>query len=118
MKPQIHTFDDDADDQLSAMGLSRQLFRDRHHRLAILLVTPFHPSNGAGLKLYLEAVKSIREELIPRNSDWIMDESGLALTCNEKLGIAIAVRSGDANVGDPKRNPSFKYPESDTMIRP
>jgi hypothetical protein len=111
----IHFFEDDADSVLETMGLSGEVLTEvcRHGLAAFLTATPYHPSNAAGLLLYLELVQSLRQELVPMG--WEVDEGGLALTFNEPLGIAIAVRSGDAYTGDPAKSPWFKYPESPTM---
>jgi hypothetical protein len=111
----IHSFDDAAESVLEAMGLSGELLAEvcRRGLAQYLTATPFHPSNAPGLLLYLELVQSLRQALVPRG--WDRDDDGLALTFHDGLGIAIAVRSGDAHAGDPKRTPSFRYPESTTM---
>jgi hypothetical protein len=111
----IHSFEDDALPLLEAMGLSREIMAEvcRRGLAQYLTATPYHPSNAAGLLLYLELVQSLRQELVPVG--WETDDVSLALTLNEELGIAIAVRSGDVHTGEPKRIPSFKYPESTTM---
>ncbi len=115
MSTAIHSLEDDAESVLKAMGLSGEILAEVCGRglAEFLTATPYHPSNAAGLLLYLELVQSLRQKLVP--TGWEVDEGGLALTFNETLGIAIAVRSGDAYTGDPKRTPSFKYPESTTM---
>lgn len=115
MSTAVHSFEGDAESILEAMGLSGELLAEVCHRglAEYLTATPFHPSNAAGLLLYLELLQSLRQELVP--GGWEIDESGLALTLNEQLSMAIAVRSGDAYTGDPTRTPWFKYPESTTM---
>lgn len=116
MSSAIHSFEDDALPLLEAMGLSREVIVEvcRRGLGQYLTATSYHPSNAAGLLLYLELVRSLREMLVPIG--WETDDVGLALTFSEELGLAIAVRSGDAQTGDPKRIPSFKYPESRTMF--
>jgi hypothetical protein len=111
----IHSFEGDAESVLQAMGLSGEILEEvcRRGLAEFLTATPYHPSNAAGLLLYLELVQSLRQKLVP--TGWELDEGGLALTFNETLGIAIAVRSGDAYTGDSTRTPSFKYPESTIM---
>jgi hypothetical protein len=116
----IHTFENEADEVeelLRSMGLSGEALTDvcRQGLAEYLTATPFHPRNAAGSLMYLELVKALREKLVP--AGWAIDEDGLALTFNEKLGIAIAVRSGDTHAGDSKKNPSFKYPESVRMLQ-
>lgn len=115
MSTAIHSFDEDADSVLEAMGLGGEMLEEvcRRGLAQFLTATPHHPSNAAGLFLYLELVQTLRQKLIP--TGWELDEGGLALTFNKTLGIAIAVRSGDAHSGDPTKTPSFKYPESTTM---
>lgn len=115
MSTAIHSFEDDAVSVLEALGLSGEILAEACRRglAQFLTATPYHPSNAAGLLLYLELVQSLRQRLVP--TGWDLDEGGLALTFNETLGIAIAVRSGDVYTGDPTRTPSFKYPESPTM---
>jgi hypothetical protein len=112
----IHSLENDAEDVLQSMGLSGEMMAGicRQGLAHYLTATPFHPLNAPGLLMYLELVKAVREALV--STGWGLDEDGLALTFNEKRGIAIAVRSGDTAAGDPKKNPSFKYPESATMF--
>jgi hypothetical protein len=112
----IHSLEDNAVTVLEeALGLSADDLEDvcRRGLAEFLTATPYHPSNAAGLLLYLELVQSLRQKLCPEG--WEVDDGGLALTFNESLGIAIAIRSGDAYTGDPTRSPWFKYPESPTM---
>lgn len=115
MSTAIHSFENDALPLLEAMGLNREIMAEvcRRGLTQYLTATPYHPSNAAGMLLYVELVRSLREILVP--TGWEIDDVGLALTFNEAQGIAIAVRSGNAYTGDPKRIPSFKYRESATM---
>jgi len=109
MSSAIHSFDDDAQPTLEAMGLTRDMLEEvcRHGLAAYLTVTPHHPSNAAGSLMYFEMVRSLRDLGVLRG--WECVEEGLALTVNEELGIAIVVSPGDIHVGNPLKSPSFKY---------
>lgn len=114
----IHSFESDESDAesvLEAMGLNGNLLRNvcQNGLAAFLTATPYHPPNAPGSFLYHELVQSLRQALVPLG--WEIDQSGLALTFNESLRIAIAVRSGNLYTGNPARTPWFRYPESTTM---
>lgn len=112
----VATFASGDDDRalLETMGLNEEILREvlRRGLAQFNLATDDHPTNGAGLLLYLGLVQSLRELLRP--AGWERNNAELALTVNEPLQIAIAVRSGDANTGISRRTPSFKYAEGAT----
>jgi hypothetical protein len=98
------------------MGLTKATLEEvcRRGLAEYLLATPYHPSNAAGTFLYHEAVRAMRELLVP--TGWEFAEESLAFTFNSDLAIALAVSSGSVYAGDPTQNPSFKYPKGPTTL--
>jgi hypothetical protein len=111
MTRSIHSFEDDAESILNSMGLRREILSEVCQRglAQYLTATVHHPQNAAGSFFYHEAVRSLRDLLI--SSGWEHVSDGLELTFNSDRKIAIAVSSGNVNVGDRLRRPAFKYPK-------
>lgn len=112
----IHSFEDDAESVLEAMGLTRAALEEicRRGLAHYLTATPYHATNAAGTYLYHAAVHAMRELLVP--TGWEFAEESLAFTFNSDRAIALAVSSGNIHAGDPTQIPSFKYPKGPTTL--
>lgn len=106
---QVFSESDEIDARLEQMCLSRGALRESVNQahLQRVRLTPNHPSIFPGLEMWGWMVGALRERLRP--SGWYSHEkANYPLTVHADLGLAIAIASGDANVGVPTAAPSNK----------
>jgi hypothetical protein len=104
--------------RLRALGLTLEILHGSLQAglAAAALCTANHPSNFPGLSLWGEAVRWLREMLIPLG--WRRDDSfNLPTVVRGDDEMAIAVVRGDVATGNPKGNPSTQYARGTVMIR-
>lgn len=107
----------DVDARLVELGLTQQELRDALEAglAAAALATANHPPNFGGTSLWAEAVRGLRETLIPKG--WHRDNSYNFPTVVRGDGkIAIAVAAGDPGTGDKDMHPSTSYKRGPIMI--
>jgi len=111
MPTAIHSFEDDAESMLEAIGLNGETLSEicRRGLAQYLTATPHHPSNAPGTFMYMKLVRSMRDVLVP--TAWESAEESLSFTFNNDLSVALAVSSGNIHAGNATKNPSFKYPK-------
>lgn len=93
--------------RLERLDLSREALREAVNQahLQRVRLTPNHPSIFAGLEMWGWLVGALRDQL--RTLGWFAHEkANYPLTVHSTLNLAIAVASGDANVGNPLGVPS------------
>ncbi|MFO2234306.1 hypothetical protein QOU29_16540 [Pseudomonas aeruginosa] len=93
--------------RLEQLYLAREALREAVNQahLQRVRLTPNHPSVFAGLEMWGWLVGALREQL--RALGWFAHEkSNYPLTIHSTLNLAIAVASGDSNVGNPLGLPS------------
>ncbi|MDI3325595.1 hypothetical protein QKW35_14545 [Pontibacterium granulatum] len=97
-----------ADEALEALGLDREVLEQSVWRGQAKRneATPHHPANAGGQFAYLEAVRSVRDGLKPR--EWkAKNEKNLELTISPDGKTAIVVSGGDKHTGT-LQNPSSR----------
>jgi len=103
--------------RLQELGLTEKVLIDGLEAglAAKALCTSNHPPNFGGTSFWAEAVRWLRENLIPKG--WRRDNSFNFPTIVRHDGkIAIAVAAGDEGTGLPKGNPSTRYERGPVMV--
>lgn len=93
--------------RLEQLNVSRETLREAVNQahLQRVRLTPNHPSIFPGLEMWGWMVGSLRNQL--RSFGWLGHErANYPLTVHPELNLAIAVASGDANVGNPFGTPA------------
>jgi len=106
------------DARLREMGLSATVLLSALNAgiASLALASPNHPPNFGGTSLWAEAVRVLRELLIPKG--WRKDNSyNFPTVVSPDRKIAVAVASGDEGTGIRKGNPSTHYPRGTVMQR-
>ncbi|WP_432472347.1 hypothetical protein [Amphritea sp. HPY] len=94
---------------LQSLGVSPLVLRNAVEQgaMAFKRSTKLHPITHAGVTAYGEAVRTLREQLIPEG--WKpKTQYGLALTYNRDLNVSIIVTSGDKDTGRADGYPTTK----------
>jgi hypothetical protein len=105
--------------RLRELGLSREYLLDSlsDGLASAALCSVLHPTNFAGLTLWAEAIRSLRDRLITKEG-WRSDNAyNLPTVVRSDHGMAIAVVRGGEGTGDPKaKNVSTQYPRGPVMM--
>ena len=104
--------------RLRELGVSQEILHGALHAgiAASALTTLNHPPNFGGTSLWAEAVRWLRETLIPKG--WRRDNSyNFPTVVNSSDTVAIAIARGDEGTGDPDAVPSTQYSRGSIMVR-
>lgn len=99
------------DTKLSQMGLSTEAVEQaiKDGLIQYKRATPLHPATHGGATAWGEIVCTLREQLLSLNNGWaICQKSGLSITHNHELAVAVIVTSGDKDTGLVEGCPSTK----------
>jgi hypothetical protein len=108
----LYTQSDAAQNKLLSMGLTEEILLNvvRSGVLARRDCTPNHPPIFAGISAWANAVRTLREQLLPKN--WTRtDEGNYSLVIHPNGNIAIALATGDENTGNLSATPMTKSPK-------
>lgn len=108
----LYTDYDATQNKLLSMGLTEDILLNvvRSGVLARRDCTPNHPPIYAGISAWANAVRTLREQLLPK--DWTRtDEGNYSLVVHPSGNIAIALATGDENTGNSAATPMTKSPK-------
>ncbi len=107
-----YTERDATQNKLLSLGLTEDILLNvvRSGVLARRDCTPNHPPIYAGISAWANAVRTLREHLLPKK--WTRsDEGNYSLVIHPDGNIAIALATGDENTGNPAATPMTKSPK-------
>lgn len=111
----------DVETRLVDLGLSLEIVQRAvdEGTLSRLQVTANHPVTAGGTMLYFEAVRSLRDQLIPLSKEgWEkLDDQNRALVFNKRRSLLIGVASGDWQTGMRNGNPTTRSAKGQSTKR-
>jgi hypothetical protein len=109
---------DEVNAKLSKLGLTAEVLRQAvgEAAQAKFQTTVNHPATAGGSMQWFEAVRSLRDQLIPISAErWEANNSlNRGLVVNPKRGVVLGVAGGDANTGIPSADPTTRSPKGNT----
>jgi hypothetical protein len=108
----LHVEPHDVRNRLAQLGLEEDWLLNavRVAQLQRNNCTPHHPPSFPGLSAWAEAIKTLRDILIPEG--WLKDDPrGLPIVFHNKRKIAITVATGDEATGREEFDPCTKCPK-------
>lgn len=105
-------------DHLERLGLTVDALQNALQRghFAALNCTRHHPVTAAGLYMWAEATKELRDLLVPEGWETV-DEYNIPKTVSPDGSLAIVVVGGNEATGNPHREPATKHARGSAGIR-
>jgi len=108
----IFSSEESVEERLQQLGLSHE-----HLKYAVAqgqsarnTSTPNHPTNAGGTMAFLEAVKGLRDSLLPEG--WVIQNvRNLSMTVNPETNLAIVVSGGSNDTGLQEGYPTTRNPK-------